>query len=193
MTKRDNDEIDLTSLYQARKKQYKSPAALKRKVLKEAMGAKYSTRFFSGFQQVAIAAGTLLLISLVAIQYYDFNHSQPQLTYTLVEVHSIGEQENNQYAEISRKYDQHYQQFKQKQALLVSHHSKSAVLNQMEGGWELVTCDKELLKVSDELVNTLKEMDLIGDTLQAGDNVNIAFNRYGLIVGIHQSKLNKSC
>lgn len=193
MTKRDNNELDLSSLYENRKKRNNSPSSLKRQVMKQASRNKPVVTFFNNFQQLAIAAGTLLLFSLVAIQYYDTKHGQPPLTYTLVEVHSIGTEENTPYADISRQYDEHYQQFMQQKALLVSHHNKSAVLSQIEDGWELVTCDKELLKVSNELVSTLKEMDLLGNALATGDNVNIAFNRYGLIVGIHQQAKAKKC
>lgn len=193
MTKRENNELDLSSLYENRKKRNSSPISLRRQVMKQSLTNKPAIAFVNRFQQLAIAAGTLLLISLVAIQYYDVKHAQPALTYTVVEVHSMGAEKNTQYAHISRQYDEHYRQFVQQKALLVSHYNKSAVLNQIEDGWELITCDQELLKVSNELVRTLKKMDLLGDALATGDNVNIAFNRYGLIVGVHQQTKAKKC
>ena len=193
MTEPDNNELDLSSLYENRKKRNSSPTSLKRQVMKQTSKNKPIIALFNRFQQVAIAAGTLLLISLVAIQYYDVQHGQPPMTYTQVEVHSMGTEETTDYAHISRQYNEHYQQFMQQKAVLVSHYSKSAVLNQIEDGWELVTCDQELLKVSNELITALKEMDLLGDALNSGDNVNIAFNRQGLIVGIHQQVNAKKC
>ena len=193
MTKQENNELDLNSLYENRKKRNGSPSSLRRQVMKNALVNKPGAALVNRFQQLAIAAGTLLLISLVAIQYYDIKHGQPPMTYTIVEVHSMAAENNTSYAHISRQYDEHYRQFMQHKALLVSHHNKSAVLNQIEDGWELVTCDQELLKISNELIGTLAQMDLLGDALANGDNVNIAFNRHGLIVGIHQQIKPKKC
>lgn len=187
------DELDLSALYQARKEQHTAPVSIKRQVMRQATERKGVKNWFSGIQQVAIAASTLLLVGVVSVHYYRLNYGPTLLTYTSVEVHSLGTESADIAGQIRHLYAQRYEDFQQKQAMLASHHSKSAVMTQFDQGWELTTCDQSLVKVSNELIAKLKSMDMISANIQSGDNVNIQFNREGMIVGIEQTTQLHHC
>ncbi|GAA0856662.1 hypothetical protein [Aliiglaciecola litoralis] len=186
-------ETDVSELYQQRKSRHRATASMKRQTLQQAKTSSNWTSLVGKFQLVAIAASTMLLFSLVALQSYEIEHLQPKLEYTSVFIHSFDDTTDQDYSQIKTMYQQHTEDFVQRKALLASHHQKSAVLSQFAHGWELKTCDQELVKISKELVDTLTGMDLINSSLKTGDNVQIAFNAKGLIVGIEPAKNVQQC
>lgn len=186
-------ETRISDLYQQRKSKTKSTASMKRQILQRAESEPAPHGWFRSFQRVAFAAGTLLLLSLVALQSYEFRQSPNRLVYTSVELHNIDDHQSQDYTQLSQRYQQHYQDYLQQQALLASHHQKSAILTQFENGWELRTCNQELVKISKELVATLQQMNLINGHFKSGDSVEVVFNVSGLIVGINPNKTMLKC
>ncbi|GAB5379595.1 MAG: hypothetical protein Alis3KO_29910 [Aliiglaciecola sp.] len=199
MTKQHEDvpkshiESQMSELYQQRKSKHRANSSMKRGVLKN---LEHSGSWFTAMnriQHVAIAAGTVLLISLIAIQLHQIRQPVTQITQATIELHSISSQDSNEDNALGQRYAQHYQDYLKQKALLASHHQKSAILSQFDEGWELVTCKQELVKISQELVDTLKKMDAVNASLKTGDSVKITFNVSGLIVGIEPSPAPLQC
>lgn len=186
-------ESQMSELYQQRKSGYKANSSMKRSVLKnlDHKGSWLTT--MNRIQHVAIAAGTVLLISLIAVQLHQIRQPVTQIAQATIVIHSIGSQGATDKDSLSQRYSQHYQDYLKKKALLASHHQKSAVLSQFDDGWELTTCDQELVKISSELIETLKKMDVVNTSLKTGDSVKVRFNVAGLIVGIEPSPAPLQC
>lgn len=186
-------ETQASELYQQRKSRHKANSSMKRHTLAQAESASNWSGIFNRFQHVAIAAGTLLLVGLVALQSYELRQAGPEIEYTSVQIHSLESDQKQDYAQIKVLYDQHRDDYLKQKVILASHHKKAAFLSQFDDGWELKTCDQELVKISSELVQILKEMKLINPQIKRGDSVQIAFNVNGLIVGIEPAKNNLQC
>ncbi|WJG09766.1 hypothetical protein [Aliiglaciecola sp. LCG003] len=186
-------EQQFSDLYQGRKNKIQSPSSVKRRVLQDANKGSNWYSMLNRFQHVAIAAGTLLLISLVALQFHQLQNPIEELSYTTVELHSLDGEKGADFGQIRRLYSQHYNDYLQQKAFLALHHQKSAILQQLDDGWELKTCNQELVKISKQVVETLQKMNLVGMSLKSGDSVQIAFNASGLIVGLHPSKIPLVC
>ncbi|MDO6694840.1 hypothetical protein Q4574_16200 [Aliiglaciecola sp. 3_MG-2023] len=186
-------ETRISDLYQHRKSKVQATASMKRQLMQSTESKSKLYGWFSNFQHLTFATATILLLGLVAWQSYELRQSPDTLRYTSVEIHNIDEQSSQDYRQISQRYQQHYQDYLQQKALLASHHQKSAILTQFENGWELRTCDQELVKISKQLIDTLQQMNLINGNFKTGDSVEIAFNVSGLIVGIHANKTLLKC
>lgn len=184
---------DLNELYQQRKQHYRASASDKRRIMDSELLSTPWQKWFHRVGQIAIAASTLLLISLVAFEQYKLNKPDSAQEYTLVELHSLEEDAGSLSANMRHKYAQHYNAYLEQQQMFARHHKKSAVLSQFDNGWELQTCDQELVKISDELVEALHRMDTIEMSLKPGDLVDITFDKSGIILGIRRSNRAAMC
>ena len=188
-----NQHADLNQLYHKRKQRLHAPAAQKRQLMEHDLFTTPWQKWLHRAGQVAIAASTLLLVGLVAMQQYDMNHLPQPREYTVVEVHSLEAEKGLLSENVRHKYAQHYQAFLKQKQMFAQHHKKSAILQQLDDGWELKTCDEELVKISDELVSALYDMNSIESSLKAGDRVEIAFDITGIILGISRSEQAAMC
>ncbi|MFT4941204.1 MAG: hypothetical protein ACI88A_004268 [Paraglaciecola sp.] len=199
MTEQNHDEnTDLTELYQQRKTAYKAPSSVKRHIIRAAK--KKKTVGFSEFnltnwtKGISLAAATVLLISLVAIRNNDSNWFTPKsVEVSLVEFHSLNDENVPLSQSIKVKYARNFDQYLNQQQTLANHHSKNALLRLTDEGWELTTCNDELLKISAELVLTLRNVNRIEEQLKNGDRVDIVFNQDGHIMKILQANTLPHC
>ena len=191
--KPNNDTADLGALYQKRKSRIRSSASDKRKIMEQGLTQPFWQKWFNGIGQVAIAASTVLLIGLLAIQQTNFTMKEQKTEFTVVELHSLDTEEQPLSENVRQRYAQHYNSYLKQQALFARHHKKAAIISQFDDGWELTTCDKELVKISDELVNALYQIDSIESSLKPGDSVEITFDKSGIILGISRSKQVAMC
>ncbi|NCP64800.1 MAG: hypothetical protein GW763_17855 [Paraglaciecola sp.] len=185
MTKPTSDsEQQLRALYQQRKAQHTAPAGIKRRLLLAHQQQQNNQRhWFKRMTMVSVAAGTLLLLGLSFWQHQSWLN-QP-MHVAEVELHSLAPQKQSQA--ISERYAKHYQDYLSQQQILVFHHTKQAVLEHMDDGWQLQTCDHQVVKVSQELVNALAKLNQIDEHLHLGDSVDIAFDESGIILAISAS------
>ena len=194
MSSPDKPDNTLKNLYQQRKNQHLAPASIKRAVIARHQSAINTQRVWRRISHVAVAASTLLLCGLVYWHYYVWQVDEPVLAttqYTTVELHSLAA--NKQSADISERYAKHYQQYLSQQQVLVMHHKKQAVLRDKEGDWQLQTCDQQLVKVSKDLINALRNIHQIDENIKHGDSVELRFDKNGIILGISQSKTYMHC
>ena len=191
--KSSNQQVDLNQLYQKRKKHVHAPAAHKRQLMEHDIFTAPWQKWLHRAGQVAIAASTLLLVGLVAMQHYDLKQVPKPQQYTLVEIHSLDNEKGRLSENVRHKYVQHYQAFLKQKQMFAQHHKKSAIIQQLDDGWELKTCEEELVKISDELVSALYDINSIDTSLKTGDRVEIAFDRTGIILGIIRSEQAAMC
>ncbi len=177
-------ETDLSSLYQQRKSQTKAPSAIKRKVLQRADQKKPTKTVWLRFQYLAIAASTFVLFAIVYFQQYRFNHGPAPLRYTQVELHTMESESTDQFAHLNHQYQTSRKLYQQQQALMVAHHSKQAVLHRSDNGWEMQTCDQQLVAVSRDLIDKMLLSETASTKIKSGDSVDILFNQAGMIVSI---------
>jgi hypothetical protein len=199
MTEQNHDkDTDLTELYQQRKELYKAPSSVKKHIIRAAK--KKNTIGFTELNLVnwtkgiSVAAATVLLISLIAIRNND-NHwfNQKSVEVSLVEIHSLNDEKVPLSQSIRVKYAYNYHEYLSQQQTLASHHRKNALLRLTEEGWELTTCDDELLKISAELVRTLINVNRIEKQVENGDRVDIIFDQDGHIISILQANTLPHC
>jgi hypothetical protein len=185
MTKPTSDsDQQLSALYQQRKAQHTPPAGIKRRLLLAHQQQQHNQRhWFKRMTMVGIAAGTLLLLGLSFWQHQTWQNKPMQVAE--VTLHSLAPQKQSQA--ISERYAKHYQHYLNQQQILVFHHKKQAVLEQMDDGWRLQTCDHQVVKVSQELVSALAKLNQIDAQLHLGDSVDIAFDESGIILAITAS------
>jgi hypothetical protein len=202
MTEQDREQtIELDKLYQQRKSLHKAPHAVQKRVMQEAKARQgrqsWKLNLFNWTTGISLTAATLFLISLVALQWQNLPLLPTSVVqYNWVEMHSLEEE----YANVSDasysskvKYEQHYAEFLSKQQTFARHHDKIASLKRLDEGWELTTCDEQLVKISAELVQALRELNRIEAELQSGDWVDVAFTKEGRIIGIRQNKNYHQC
>lgn len=186
-------EVDLSDLYQKRKQKHQSPSSVKRSVMSHSRQDQHWRPIFNRIGAVAIAASTLLLIALVTVHQGNLNKPVQTGEYTFVELHSLDQQVNDLASNVRARYAEHYNDYLKQKQILARHHKKAAVLNLYEDGWELTTCDQELVKISNELVLALQKIDKVGTQFSNGDFVDIEFDKNGIIIGIQQSPRYQHC
>lgn len=177
-------ESDLNELYHARKSKYKSPASIKRAVLFKNTQQSSLLPSMKQITGVAVAASIMLLLSLIVIQDSRWSTNTPPIEYTWVEVHSLSEAPVDLAKNVRQKNALHYANFLKQEEVLEQRYKKDAVLQIVDQGWELKTCEQELVKISADLVASLKSLDRVEKRIGDGDFVSISFDKNGLIVGI---------
>ena len=191
--KSDNHPTDLSQLYQRRKARSSSPSSIKRKIMEHEVFKPKWHQWFSRTSTLALGLSTLLLIGLVYVQHTNLNQANSTHTYTMVEIHNLAPTEQPLSEHVRHRYAQHYNDYlKQKQVFAMTHH-KPAIIEKMDGEWALTTCQQELVKISDELIQALRQLDSIDTTLREGDAVQIAFDQSGIILGITRNHSAKMC
>jgi hypothetical protein len=184
----------LNRLYQQRKAQNAAPAGIKRQVLAKHQAAMTSQQIWRRMTHVAVAASTLLLCGLVFWHHYSWQSVEQEIAttnYTTIELHSLAP--SKQSDAISERYAKHYNNYLSQQQVLAFHHKKQAVLQQTEDGWQLQTCDQQIVKVSQDLIDALRNIHQIEGTFKNGDNVEMRFDKSGLILGIKPSAKLAHC
>jgi hypothetical protein len=178
----------LASLYQQRKAQYVAPAGIKRQVLVKHQTLLSNQQIWRRITHVAVAASTLLLCGLVFWHHYSWQSMEQQIAtthYTSIELHSLAP--SKQSDAISERYATHYNDYLSQREILAFHHQKQAILQQTDNGWQLQTCDQQVVKVSQDLINALRNIHQIEGTFKTGDHVALMFDKTGLILGIKPS------
>lgn len=199
MTKLNKEhQTQLSELYQQRKCAYKAPSSIKRHILHAADKKKGTNwlnfNLLNWTRGISLAAATAFLVSLIAIQRNDaFWLKKNIVQVQVVEIHTLANESHSISQDIQIKYAKNYQQYLQKQEFSAHHHRKKALLNITNSGWELSTCNLEIVKVSSDVLQALSNLERIEKNLVQGDNVDIYFNRDGNIVAISQSKDYPSC
>lgn len=187
-------ETQLADMYLARKAATHPPSAIKRQVLRVATKPKVSAaNCLQRLQYVTMALSTLLLVGVVVMHRDKVEPMPSALHYTTVELHSMESESHNQFAHLTVDYTSHSKRYQQQQAVMIAHHNKQAVLHRTTQGWELQTCDQQLLAVSKDLIDKMLEMKSVDDNIKAGDSVNIQFNQAGMIVSILPAKQTLVC
>lgn len=175
----------LGNLYRQRKATFKAPATIKRQMLLQHQTMINSRQVWRRLGNVAVAASTLLLIGLVYWNHYSLQQRDTNLIaqqFTTIELHSLAPSKQSEV--ISERYAKHYQEYLAQQTILVLHHKKQAVLHQVDNGWQLQTCDQQVVQISQDLINALRNIHQIEGTFKTGDNVEMMFDKNGLILGI---------
>jgi hypothetical protein len=178
------NENELSELYQQRKQAHRAPRSIKQFLQANNTDANTWSYFFNRIGGVAAAAGILLLVGLVVVQKQNFDQPIYNESYSVIELHSLDIQKQSLNDNVRSRYAKHYNDFLKQKQVLAKHHSKAAVLKQFDDGWELTTCNQELVKISNELVSALREIDRVSNTLKTGDWVGVDFDRNGIIIAI---------
>lgn len=184
----------LHDLYRQRKNQHIAPASIKRAVLTKHQAKLNTQQIWRRISHVAVAASTLLLCGLVYWHYYAWQITEPQISgiqYTTVELHSLAPAKQSE--DLTERYAKHYNDYLSQQNILAMHHTKQAVLRQTEGDWQLQTCDQQVVKVSQQLIQALRDIHQIDANLKDGDNVELHFDKNGIILSISQSRTYMHC
>lgn len=184
----------LARLYQQRKQAHPAPALIKRQLV-----ARYSQRTENRFawrrlSHVALAASTLLLCSLLfwhQQRWQDPIADDVALNYTSIELHSLAAEK--QSTALTERYARHYQDYLSQQQLFAFHHKKHAILSLQPQGWQLHTCDQQIVQVSAPLIDALRAIHQIEGNLHSGDNVEVWFDKSGIILGIRPSQQAWHC
>ncbi|MBC3766184.1 hypothetical protein [Neptunicella marina] len=187
MTERNQDQLN--QLYEQRKQQYKSPSAIKSHLLAKNKARNKPTRSSNLINWTF--GVTALSALLVLFQYMQLNQHQAQpLQITRVQVHSLHQESNNtNNNSVSQQgkvqLAQNYARFLKSQELLVAHHQAAATLLNNQDGWRLQTCDKQLVEITQPLVEAMEAQGRFEQHLNNGQMVLIDFDQQGHIVAIN--------
>lgn len=184
----------LEQLYTERKAQYTAPASIKRHLLVKQQASINSRYIFRRISYVATAACTLLLFGLFSLQ--QMQNSTPPTFYSVIHIHSLDTQNTpvtTERQEINARYAKRYKEYLKQQNTFALHHNKQAMLKKMDNGWQLKTCDDEIMFMSNELVAALANIHQLDQKLNSGDIVNIAFDSSGIILTVGLSNKQMLC
>jgi hypothetical protein len=181
----------LKQLFAKRKRQHTAPAAIKRHVLAKQQDNQSITYIFRRIGYVAVAASTLLLMSLLLIQQPD--QVSTEINYHVVQLHTLDNDTKSLSDSIKSRYAKHYNDYLAQQKTYAAHHKTKAVLQLVDEGWQLKNCENEVLQLSNELISALSNIQQIDSQIISGDEVEIAFDQTGIILGITRSGNHLRC
>lgn len=192
MTKQDPQSADgLEQQYVKRKRQHPAPASIKRYVLAKQQENQSTAYIFKRIGYVAVAASTLLLMSLLILQHS--NQDSTQINYQTVQIHTLDIEPERASDGINNRYAAHYKNYLAQKKTYAAHHKSKAVLHLVDTGWQLKSCDNEVLQISHELIAALSNIQQIDSQILSGDAVEIAFDQSGIILGITRSGNHLRC
>ncbi|MBL4630880.1 MAG: hypothetical protein JKY14_06860 [Paraglaciecola sp.] len=186
MTKQNeyNDQT-LEQLYAKRKRQHLAPASVKREIMSKQQNNQGIAYIFRRISYVAAAASTLLLMSLLLTQQSE--QVTTELHYQIVQLHTLDTKTKPLFQSIKSRYAAHYKDYLAQKKTYAAHHKTKAILHLVEQGWQLKSCDDEILQLSNELIAALSNIHQIDAQINSGDTVEIAFDQTGIILGIIRS------
>ncbi len=188
------NDPSLDALYNKRKQSVKAPASTRSFILAKAKSTQVRASFNLWNWTLGVSLCTALL---VLFQYVGLSHRQIQPQYNVIQVHRLYEE--SQPLELARQAAQqtriqhadNYARYMQSQQVLATHHKLNAELVETANGWGLQTCDRELVLLTTQLVDQLRNHHRLEQQLKKGDQVEIAFDAQGRILTIKPtSKLN---
>ncbi|MBF7074773.1 hypothetical protein ISG33_15330 [Glaciecola sp. MH2013] len=209
-TNKTDDDVDefkeVHNKSKARKKsQYQSQVLLaKRELLLQAKTKQRQSyhwsealsRWFSYSKGLSATAAVGLLVIVVwygqihVFSPNDHNNLANHYTnveFTRVDSHELQSESQLVGANFRIKYDKAYKDYLRSKGVIAAHHQSSAKLRMSKSGWELATCDNELIKVSDELLSLLDDIERIDSDLKVGETVDIMYAMDGRIMQILRS------
>jgi hypothetical protein len=186
-----HSEDSLEQLYAKRKLQHSAPTSIKRHVLAQQLDNQSTAYIFRRINYVAVAASTLLLLSLLLIQ-------QPvqvstELNYHVVQLHSLDTNTEQLSDSINNRYADHYNNYLAQKETYAAHHRTKATLQLVDEGWQLKSCDNQVMQLSNELIAALSNIQQIDTKINHGDAVEIVFDQTGIILGIIRSGNHLRC
>jgi hypothetical protein len=192
MTKPNQHTDDaLEQHYAKRKLQHHAPASIKRHILAKQQDNKFTAYIFRRISYVAVAASTLLLMSLLLIKKSD--QVPAELSYQLVQLHTLEINTEHLTDSFKNRYAKHYNDYLAQKKTYAAHHKTKAVMHLVDEGWQLKNCDDEVLSLSNELIAALSKIQQIDTQIINGDAVEIAFDQTGIILGITRSGNHLRC
>ncbi|MCF2949912.1 hypothetical protein L0668_17465 [Paraglaciecola aquimarina] len=193
----EHQEYSLEQLYRKRKSAHMAPASIEKNVRLKQKERKEYKPIFQRIVYVTTAACTLLLFALFSLQKANNSVENTPLqvaSNNLVYIHSLDHHPMTSDREkINSRHAKHYQAYLQQQNTFALHHKKLAALELMANGWQLKTCDDEVMLISKELVTELGRINQLDEKLTSGDVVSVAFNIDGLILTVEKSDKPMLC
>lgn len=197
-----NDVEPLQQHYELRKRRHKAPRSIRELVISKARNNQQHVwqRFNLLNWTVGVSAlsALLLLYQFVTI-YLEPNHVAPT-QYQVIQIHRLHQESSPTLNDIDRLQQQmtvlhadNYARYLQTHHILTSHHSQIAKLLDTNGGWELQTCDDQIVQITPQLVNAMWNAQLFDKSIQQGQLVNIQFDQQGRITSIHAAQTPYSC
>lgn len=188
----EQQEHSLEALYAQRKSEHLAPASIKKNVLLKQNATQDTKPMFQRIMYIATVACTLLLFGLFGLQKMD--NSIETMPSHQVYIHSLTpELPESEREKINNRYAKHYQEYLLQQKTFAMHHKKRAALELVNNGWQLKTCDDQVMLISNELVAALAKINQLDNKLKSGDVVNVAFDIDGMILTIEQSNKPMLC
>ncbi|WP_158971121.1 hypothetical protein [Paraglaciecola sp. L3A3] len=187
-------EQSLEQLYAKRKSQNLAPLSIKKNLLLKQLESKKTKPILQRLVYVAVAASTLLLFGIFSIQKMHF--ATPVSHSNILHIHSLTPEPkhiNSMRDDINNRYAKRYQEYLSQQQTFAFHHKILAKLELVASGWQLKTCDNQVMLISNELIAALGQINQLDLNLVSGDIVNIAFDSTGIILAIEQSKDQLIC
>lgn len=183
----DNKPTDnlLEQLYTARKQQHPAPSSIKKNVRLKQSADRDLKKSLQRLSYAAVSACTLVLIGLIFVHQTRFN--SPAMQYQIVQLHSLNSESMTLSDDINQRYAKHYNDYLNSQKNYAQHHQKVATLKKVDSGWQLETCDQQIVSVSNELLLALSHINKLDTQLNTGDIVDIAFDQSGIILAIQHS------
>lgn len=184
MSNKDNfEDADLKRLYEQRKQDVSVPSSIKRAVIAHDIEKKVTQHWKSRAGFVALAASTLLLVSVVTFLPRQFDNTKP-IEISLVQNHDLTSADKSLSKDIRDRHAEHYQAYLKNKALFAAHYRKPARILPNEQGLALQTCNDEVINVSESLLAALTDIQAIDAQLQPGDMVLVSFAKNGIILSI---------
>ncbi|GAB3013013.1 hypothetical protein [Bowmanella dokdonensis] len=190
------------SLYRHRKHRTNAPRQSRDYILAKAedrkAGARLQFNVWNWTLGLSLCAAVLLLFRFVGD--YRYQMQRPTIEAQTVQLHRLNQEQNSLLASISQMKQQtrieladNYARYMDNRELLSTHHSNYARLMNTEDGWQIETCEQQLLVLTRELVDQMQQRKLFEQDLKRGDQIEIAFDQSGRILAIKGRHTGQSC
>lgn len=187
-------ESELARQYQQSKLNTKAPLALKQQVLlKAARADKENTTNYARHWSLQLAmAASILVLSFIVFMPHFPDSSRHEVAHNIIEFHSIdntpsaSEVTNIAYARLEQEYARN--------TLLIAAVQKQARLKiNLDGSWQLNTCEQNNILLSKELVAMLDKYALLPELPESGMLVSVGFDEGGHIIQIEPKQSSMLC
>lgn len=185
------DQNDLEALYRKSNERHRSPQHIKRAFTQKLTQKQTPFSFWSHYRSwFPLASAALVIVCIVGVIHYNNAYQvSPNQRHTLIAIESHGfiDAQSN-IASYEQKRQFYLQAYLQKERPLEVVSTRYATIQNAEDNWQLKDCNDALIQVSEALISQLKTESRIAQNITEGSQVELAFNKDGLILFIEQDK-----
>ncbi|WP_416307280.1 hypothetical protein [Neptunicella sp. SCSIO 80796] len=192
----------LQERYESRRRRHQAPRAVRELIMNKAR--RQQQHFWQRFNLLNWTIGVSALSALLLLYQFVTIYLGPNIDNArqlqVVQIHRLNQEVTPPFTDtdklnkqISILHADNYARYLQTDHIFAKHHSQIAKLISTHNGWQLQTCNDQIVQISQQLVNAMANAHRFEKNIHSGQQVNIQFDQQGRIIGIQSASTPYSC